>query len=233
MPPEKLSWINFLNESCTWETKTQAEQFLSTTSGSAIELTPGEISSMSELESYMREQLASIHFNRRLDFEYINERLSKLQLQLNEKNSTNKQHRLPSLCPLSSTKIMTLQQILDSLLFQFACFLGETVDGETPYSVARCEAIYKTRTLEDCKNFYKKFRSLEDSWKKEVLADSSNAGELERCADFFISTPTAKNTKFCSDACRFNSFAVRKQIETPGYQAEKQRRYRERQKSKS
>jgi hypothetical protein len=229
MPPEKLSWINFLNESCTWETKALAEQFLSATTGSAIKLAPAEIASICELESYMREQLASIHFNRRLDFEYINGRLSKLQLQLSDKKSKRKHNRLPSLCPLSNVENRPLEQILDSVLFQFACFLGETVDGETQYTVARCEAVYETRTLKESKSFYKKFRSLENSWKKEVLADSTVAGDLERCADFFICTP---GTKFCTDACRFNSFAVRKQIEIPGYQAEKQRRYRERQKSK-
>ncbi|MDR3613567.1 MAG: hypothetical protein P4L53_08370 [Candidatus Obscuribacterales bacterium] len=230
MASEKLNWIDFLNESCTWETKALAEQFLSGIAGSTIKLTPVETSHMSDLESYMREQLASIHFRRKLDLEYINERLSKLQLELTDSKSKRRRGRLPSLSPSSSIENNPLQRILDSVLFQFACFLGETIDSETPYTVARCEAIYKTTSLKDCKSFYKKFRSLENSWKEEILDDSPMAPDLERCADFFISAP---GTKFCTDICRFNSFAVRKQIEIPSYQAEKQRRYRERQKSKS
>jgi hypothetical protein len=233
MAHEKFSWLNFLNESCTWQTKAQAEQFFSTISGTAVKLTPTEISLLSNLESYMRDQLAAIHFDRKLDFEYLNKRLSKIHLQLREKKSTARHSSFPSLSPQSDIKTKPLQQILDSVIFQFAYFLGETVDGETPYTVERCEALYRKQNLQESTNFYKKFRSLENSWREEVLDDSPIALEFERCADFFISSAGTKSTKFCSDICRFNSFAVRKEIEVPGYQAEKQRRYRERQKTKS
>ena len=225
----KLSWILFLNEACTWETKEQAQSFLGEIAGCAIEMSSAEVDSLSKLESYMREQIACLHFKRPLDFSYINERLSEIRIKLQPTSLRQDANTLvlPSLIAKDDSK-NPLANMLDTLIAQFAFFLGDTVDGGATYTVSRCEAVCKKKAVEDCSLFYKKFRSLEDNWKSEITGDLQNLDEVERCADFFIANPGAK---FCSDSCRFNSFALRKQLKSPSYQAEKQRRYRARQKA--
>jgi hypothetical protein len=227
----KFSWILFLNEACTWETKEQAQSFLGEAAGCAIEMTTTEVSQLSKLESYMREQIACLHFKRPLDFSYLNERLSNIHMQLHPTSSRQVANSmvLPTLAADAHSN-EPLATVIDTLIAQFAFFLGDTVDGGATYTVSRCEAICKKKAVEDCSLFYKKFRSLEDNWKSEITSDLQNLDEVERCADFFIANPGAK---FCSDVCRFNSFALRKQLKSPSYQAEKQKRYRARQKAES
>jgi hypothetical protein len=219
----KLDWVVFLNEACTWETKEQANNYLQTIAGTAIDLSASEMAELSAAEAYMREQLNALHFGRALSIQYINERLAHVKLQLraadNDLNSG-----LPSLSAFSSGR-SDVGNIIETLLFQFAVFLGDTMDGAATYRVGRCEALCRSKTVADCTAFYRKFRSLEESWKEEIAHDLANTDEIERCADFFVAT---HGGKFCSDACRFNSFALRKQLENPDYQAEKQRRYRSR-----
>lgn len=178
----------------------------------------------------MRVQLSSLHFGRELELDFLNARLPKLQLQLRQKKAAKKNKCMPSLSSTGNTSHPQVPQILDTLMFQFAIFLGDTIDGANLVKVQRCEALYRAQNVEDCKPYYAKFRSLELSWKNEIVPSSQSQVDIERCADFFVAVP---GTKFCSDTCRFNSFALRKQTQTPGYQAEKQRRYRERLKSKS
>ncbi len=191
--------------------------------GTLIQLQAADVQAVSELESYMRSQLSNLHFKRKVDLAYLNERLSSVRLQLQPAEDSG----LPTLRSQTARAIDVFTQ---TLVFQFADFLGQTIDGQAPYAVNRCEAICKKRAVEDCRQFYEKFRSLEDSWKSEIVSDLEGQGleEVERCADFFLA---AAGAKFCSDSCRFNSFALRKQLKTPSYQAEKQRRYRERQKN--
>lgn len=229
--PNGLAWINFLNQSSTWETQEQAEEFLSRAASAAIKLTGDEVRSLSQLETYMREQLAALHFQKPLALAYINRRLERIHFRLEVVSpDITAEEALPSLRAQSPDSASSAEQLFDTLLLQFAIFLGDTLDGHSPYTVSRCEAICRKKSVADCQRFYEKFRSLEDSWKAEVSSDLKNNDEVERCADFFQASPGAK---FCSDACRFNSFALRKQMSSPSYQAEKQRRYRLRQKAKS
>ena len=230
MPTEKLDWMDFLNDACTWDSKAHAEEYVSKMAGVSIKLTPVQSASLSELEEYMRVQMASLHFGRELDLDFINQRLSKLHLHLMTKKGQSRYKNLPSLSAANSAPLKPIQQILDTLVYQFATFLGDTIDGGNSGNIQRCEALYRAKNVENCKSFYNKFRSLEYTWRDELIPTTQAPGDAERCADFFIALP---GTKFCSDACRFNSFSFRKQTQTPGYQSEKQRRYRERQKAKN
>jgi hypothetical protein len=215
--------------------------------GTQITLSADEVAELSRAEAYMRQQLNALHFSRDLDTHYLNERLASMRLGLKPKNlelspgtargptaahahqgeadvQLPSEIQLPSLTAFSADK-SHLANLIDTLLFQFAIFLGQTIDGAAPYMVSRCEAICRKKSVEDCTAFYQKFRSLEQSWKSEVTHEMDNADEIERCADFFVSN---HGGRFCSDSCRFNSFALRKQLQDPAYQAEKQRRYRSR-----
>jgi len=231
---EKLGWIYFLNEACTWEEKSQAESFLQTTFSRPIKLSDEDVAQLSRAEAYMRHQLNALHFSGELDTDFLNERLATMRLRLSRGSAgvtpavSDHQGRveiqLPCLTPSSADK-SPLSNLIDTVLFQFAIFLGDTMDGAAPYKVSRCEAICRKKAVEDCTAFYQKFRSLEESWKHEVTQQMENLDEVERCADFFVSS---HGGRFCSDSCRFNSFALRKQLQDPGYQAEKQRRYRSR-----
>ena len=230
-----MNWVGFLNEASTWESQTQAERFFSHVSGDEVRLTQSEIAELSQLEYYIREQLAAMHFGRKLDLESMNKCLAKLRLHMSIRSSTQDDETISLLLPSLQASLgndrSKVESILDTFLFQFAVFTGGVLDSSAPYSVSRCEAICRKRSVDDCKHHYQRFRSLEDTWRLEVASDLQNIDEVERCADFFISG--TNGAKFCSDACRFNSFALRKLMTTPSYQAEKQKRYRERQKSKS
>ncbi len=61
-PATSLNWVRFLNEACTWESQAQAEKFFSQISGIDVRLTDSEIAELSQLEHYIREQLADMHF---------------------------------------------------------------------------------------------------------------------------------------------------------------------------
>ena len=229
----KLTWIDFLNEATTWETQAQAELFWTQLLGPTCVLDSAHVKDLSDAESYMREQLNAHHFGRPIDFSYLNQILAGMRLQLTtttgEPGESDNRLVLPALRATRKETNSTIQQIIDTWLFQFANFFGELIDGNAPYVVNRCAAIYRKTQVADCHSFYNKYRSLELSWREEVVSELPNHGELERCADFFVANQLGK---FCSDACRFNSFALRKQTQSPNYQAEKQKRYRERQKSK-
>src|ERR1700735_3767551 len=97
----KLDWVVFLNEACTWETKEQANNYLQTISGSAIDLTASEIVELSAAEAYMREQLNALHFGRPPSIQYINERLAHVKLQLRAAENDVKSS-LPALSAFSS-----------------------------------------------------------------------------------------------------------------------------------
>jgi hypothetical protein len=222
---QKLDWIYFLNEACTWEEKSQAESFLFSIIDAQINLSDAEVGELSRAEAYMRKQLNSLHFSKEVDPLYLNERLAGMKLRLAHGVLESQEPGcLPALAPFSADK-SALNNLIDTLLFQFAVFLGQTMDGAATYKVSRCEAICRKKAVEDCTAFYQKFRTLEESWKHEVTQQMANLDEVERCADFFVSS---HGGKFCSHSCRFNSFALRKQMQDPTYQAEKQKRYRSR-----
>jgi hypothetical protein len=73
----------------------------------------------------------------------------------------------------------------------------------------------------------------EKRWRQEIELlnehGQTKAPELERCPDLFVASPKAR---FCSDACRFTTFQIAKHVKTPGYHAEKQKRYRKKQSDK-
>jgi hypothetical protein len=226
---KKLDWVRFLNEAATWETQEQAESFFSDAGGRTVRFDREDVSELSAVETYLREQISALHFKRMLDVEFLNSRLEQMTFRLSQFNEIEPASgaALPALRATRTTAATTLVQILDTLLFQFACFVSDTMSGAAPMGVFRCEGLCHTDAVADCKTYYDRFQSLEAAWKLEVVADSSLNGIFERCSDYFMAGPGAK---FCSDSCRFTTFALRKKMQTPDYQAAKQRRYRERKK---
>lgn len=222
-----LDWVRFLNESATWEKQSQGEAFFSALCGREVRFNDSDLQNVSDTETFLREQLSALHLGKELDVVTLNKRLERMTLRLIHKEENPSKLSLPRLrtwCPGTEPAVF---EIVDTFLFQFACFISDTVDGASSVNVFRCEGLCHKDSVADCKKYYERFASLEKSWKSEVLPDLAMAGELERCSDFFLAAPGAK---FCSDSCRFSTFAFRKKMQSPDYQAAKQKRYRERKK---
>src|SRR6185437_3217033 len=124
-----------------------------------------------------------------------------------------------------------LRAVKDTLLIQFAQYVGDTLDGEASPTVSRCEGLIRT-TAEIVLAVDAHYpEEMERRWREEIAALSGQAPgvpDIQRCHN--LCTGNGK-THFCSDACRFATQQLAQQVTTPGdLNAKQQRRYRRRQK---
>jgi hypothetical protein len=120
----------------------------------------------------------------------------------------------------------SLEQLRLTLLMQFADFIGGTIDsGMTDAArIDRCRGLYREDSEIPLAASFP--TAVEDKWRNEIdlLVEYENsATDVVRCEYFFPRTPKAR---FCSDACRFSTFQITKQLQEPNYLADKQKRYR-------
>jgi hypothetical protein len=263
-----LTWIDLLNAETCWSCQEDMESCIFGLLLNAHDKPRNERMKFSETQAqklvealtYMRYQLAALHFGKPADLSWLNDRLKNCRLELRSKTDSSKQmkahpgtagkgshghrphinlcqtehrldHQLPSLQAITSENSIDslLGAFIDTYLIQFASFIASALDGAPIYTVSRCEGLHKKANLSENENFYRLYESLEAKWFAEL--PESNEGltimELARCADFFIQKGKGK---FCSDPCRFSTFAVRKQLTEPDYLRQKQKRYRHKQK---
>lgn len=223
----RADWIMFLNEAATWETRELAEGFFSAVAGHELRLDEFNAKEVSLVEAYLREQLNLLHFKGVLNFDYLNERLGRMALRLVYPEGNQSHDALPQFRAVSTSGWLSVADILDTFLLQFAAYLSDTAGGARVNEVFRCEGLCSKDSVLDCRTYYERFQTLEESWKNEVLENTGIERPIERCSDYFVANPGAK---FCSDSCRFSTFALRKKMQAPEYQAAKQKRYRERKK---
>jgi hypothetical protein len=167
---------------------------------------------------FIRTQASQIYFGRKPDAMAINERLKNvvLGLDLDATDGT----RLPSLLARASSNGAILERLFGALLVGFAQFVADYQKGGD--GLCRCEGVFRDsqmtgRQLDESEKRYRQEISL--LAEQQLLEDPS----IQRCADFFVGRSKAR---FCSDACRFMTFQISKQLKDPKYLAEKQRRYR-------
>lgn len=176
----------------------------------------------------MRRQLSALHFGEALDLSYLNEELTGVELELAGPAGTDRKRvsGLPAFRarPRGLDDAAVLRCIEDTLVLEFAEFVGACLDDPDEARIARCEGLYresKSRHLAPVPSFP---ADIELRWRKElpVLAESGleSDPEIKRCADFFI---VKAKGRFCSDECRFRTFQVAKQLKEPRYLAEKHR----------
>lgn len=245
---ETLDWVSVLNEEASWRTRAEATQWLRQHLGEG-ELAEGEEQfEMEEFEKaliYMRRQFEALHFGEKPDTDWLNERLYGMTFKVEagweagdllppfrsafgdfgQAGHFGKQARGDQ-----SGKRTSLRALTETLLLQFAFFLSQALRGNAP--ILRCEGLYRLDSGEKGEGL-SLVRSISDSaerrWRSELSVISEKQLEderdIQRCTDIVI---PSRKAKYCSDACRFATFLIVKQLQDPTYVAEKQRRYRSR-----
>lgn len=223
----KFDWISALNEQTSWTASDDVLSWVEAICGRRLNVDDPSINSFLGSLDFMREQATSLHFGHALKIEELNARTEKLALvfRLSEKPS-NLPPLLANLSGNSDPKI--LKSLSDTLFLGFIVFLSNAAQEASGNSIARCEGLFREPPKERKRLGLAKIED-ESAWRREIPllqeAQSEDVNEIQRCEDLFIFSPKAK---FCSDACRFSTFQITKQLKEPGYIAEKQRRYRSR-----
>lgn len=225
---ELINWMNVLNEEATWKDTGGFLRWASQVFGRPIQIDARGCDSFLSALRYMREQLAHLHFGEALETDWLNNELSQVRPGL----SPSKAGALPAFSarPRGDSDAHQIEALKQTLLLQFAQFLGAALDNSET-TIARCEGLYRTPKAEQSHAIQSpSINDKELRWRREIPLlvenDLDSTNEILRCEDFFVPTPKAR---FCSDACRFATFQIAKQIESPHYLSQKQKRYRERQ----
>ena len=223
----KLNWIEALNEETQWTCLADILVWLEKIFGRKLSLTDTELNSFLEQLGFMREQITCLHFGEPLAFRGLQERLKGVALAINERYENGS---LPLLVARSASNsdADVLRSVSDTLLLQFAAFLSESVEPQSAPKIVRCEGLFREDKKER-RRLGSLVNERESAWRAELPlleeAETEVAQEIQRCEDLFVFSGKAK---FCSDACRFSTFQITKQLKDPGYMKEKQRRYRNR-----
>jgi hypothetical protein len=225
----KLHWIEALNEQTQWTSGADAQDWLYKLTGRKLSVSPQDIGALFEQLNFIREQVTSLHFGEPPALKRLQERLNGVSLAIHEEYAVD---GLPLLMARQASNSDTdvLRSVCDTLLLQFAAFLSEAIATEPSSSpkVVRCEGLFREGRKER-QRLGSLVNERESAWRAELSllqeAAPEVVDEIQRCEDFFVFSAKAK---FCSDACRFSTFQITKQLKEPGYMKEKQRRYRNR-----
>ncbi len=225
----KLHWIQVLNDQTQWTSGEDAQDWLYKLTGRKLSVSSQDIGAFFEQLNFIREQVTSLHFGEPPALKRLQERLNGVSLAIHEEYALD---RLPLLMarPASNSDTDVLRSVCDTLLLQFVSFLSEAIEMEASPSpkIVRCEGLFREGRKER-KRLGALVNERESAWRAEISllqeAAPDVVDEIQRCEDLFVFSAKAK---FCSDACRFSTFQITKQLKEPGYMKEKQRRYRNR-----
>ncbi len=213
-----LDWREILNEEACWQSYDDFRVWFTQVAPNLD--VPGEADYdmfCCDLD-FIRMQASHIYFGRKPETMAINERLKKVVLGIDLVATDGT--RLPSLLARTSSDGAILERLSGALLVGFAQFVADYQKGGD--GLCRCEGVFRDSRmsgsqLDESEKRYRQEISL--LAEQQLLEDPS----IQRCADFFVGRSKAR---FCSDACRFMTFQISKQLKDPKYLAEKQRRYR-------
>jgi len=219
--PNRLDWTEMLNEEAAWcDYSDFAKWFASIAPELKVPDEPAYSRFRTALEA-VRTEAARIYFGEPVNTELVNGWLRDVTLELDNESVAGT--RLPLLLAARTERHQTiLDRLMGALLVGFAQFVAEHASGGP--GLCRCQGVFRDQRFEGAtlKDFELRYRrEIELLDEQDLLEDPS----VQRCADFFVGRSKAR---FCSDSCRFVTFQISKQMNDPGYLAEKQRRYRER-----
>ncbi len=223
----KLRWIDVLNDQTQWTSNQDALDWLYKLTARELSVSSQELAAFFEQLDFIREQVTNFHFGEAVAFDCLQEKLNGVALFVHVDHASD---GLPLLMASkgSNSDADVLRSISDTLLMQFVSFLSEAVQAESSPSIVRCEGLFREGGKER-KRLGALKRERESAWRAELSllqeAEPDVVDEIQRCEDLFVYSAKAK---FCSDACRFSTFQITKQLKDPGYMKEKQRRYRNR-----
>ena len=231
-----INWIDLLNADTTWSSRDDLRSFVSDALGNSAhswsdtdyKMSNANADEINNAAIYMRYQLAALHFNAPVNLSWVNERLGQSNFRVYERD-TAPDCKLPRLraVNMDTSEDSLVRSFIDTFVLQFTQYISSALEGSPIYTVSRCEGLHKSAQLAECEHYYQTHSDLEAKWILELAPNNPVVAErlmdVARCADFFLQKG---NGKFCSDSCRFSTFAIRKQVSDPNYHAEKQKRYR-------
>jgi hypothetical protein len=231
-----INWLDLLNADTTWSSLEDLQLFISNALGKPAQnwsakdyrLSKENAEAISNAIIYMRYQSAALHFNAPVNLSWANERLGKCNFRAYEPGAVP-DCKMPALRAVNfdTTESSLVCSFIDTFILQFIQYISAAQEGSPIYTVSRCEGLHKKAQLAECDHYYQTHNELEAKWIEELAPDNPALAEglidVARCADFFLQKG---NGKFCSDGCRFSTFAIRKQLTDPNYHAKKQKRYR-------
>jgi hypothetical protein len=228
----KLNWVDVLNEQTRWYNRVDLKQWFAELAGRPVNVLEGTVEGFEEALGYMRRQVANIHFGDPVDLLWLDTQLKTVTLGLlhhqgaQEGDNSQMPHFRARVKGMHDTDL--LRALKDTLLIQFAEYVGDTLDSESAGNVMRCEGLHKKSTGRPIAEVAAYPEQVESQWRDElsvVLIDEADEEEVQRCSYLFIGNPKGR---YCSDACRFATLQITKQVQEPEYLVEKQRRYRRR-----
>jgi len=222
--PPKLDWMDVLNEQFEWNTTADLKKWFSKLVGRQPDFSKTAINEFQKCLHFIREQVSALHFNEPVDIKALDKKLSSIKL------SMAKADALPTLHAKAqgTSDADLLKAMEETILVQFASFVSEFLAREDA-TLNRCEGLFKEHKSFDDESLAPPMET-EKRWRKEIpiLIECKllSSPDIHRCGDFFIGKAKAR---FCSEACRFRTFQLNKQLTDPDYLKDKQRRYRQNQ----
>lgn len=223
--PQKLDWMDVLNEQFEWNTTDDLKSWFIKLTGKQPVLSKASIHEFQKCLNFIRDQVSALHFDESVDTKTLDKKLSGIKL------SMSKTDVLPPLHAKAqgSSDADLLKAMEETILLQFAAFLSDFLSDNGETSLNRCEGLYKEQRSFDSESLAPPMDT-EKRWRKEIpiLIECRllSSPDIHRCGDFFVGKAKAR---FCSEACRFRTFQLNKQLTDPSYLADKQRRYRQNQ----
>lgn len=223
--PPKLDWMDVLNEQFEWNTTEDLKKWFAKLTGKQTDLPKTAINEFQKCLNFIREQVSALHFDEPVDLKTLDKKLSGIKLSMAKANV------LPSLHAKvqGTSDVDLLKAMEETILVQFASFLSNLIANDNETALNRCEGLFKEQRSFDKESLAPPME-IERRWRKEITILTEckllNSTDIHRCGDFFIGKAKAR---FCSEACRFRTFQLNKQLTDPDYLADKQRRYRQRQ----
>ena len=232
------SWIDALNDQTQWSKDHEASlwmmaalQYIDGESRDIVAPEENEIKFFLELLGQMRRVIYRLHFETEesthssaFDSSFLSTHLSKLTLSLDTSRTPS---LIASLTP-DTLKQSKYSSVFGTIVHNFAVDLSRMIESGDGIIIHRCEGVFRDSNAQEISVVSGVSNNIESLWRNEIplLVEKSleEAPEIQRCADLFISQ---SRSKYCSDACRFTTFQIAKQLKDPSYLAEKQRRYRQ------
>lgn len=227
----KLNWVDVLNEQTRWHERADLKLWFTEVVGRPVNLMEGTIEGFEEALAYMRRQIANLHFEEPVDLIWLDTQLQALTIGLLHHQGAQEGEN--SKLPRFRARVKGLQDTAllrackETLLLQFAEYIGETLDSESAGNIGRCEGLENSAATPAVAEVAQYSPELEEQWRAELMSavSAAEAADLVRCANLVLVTGSQKS-RYCSDACRFATMQVSKQAPEPEVIAVKPRRYR-------
>jgi hypothetical protein len=228
---QALSWINVLNEETQWHSNHSMRQWLSAIFCHSFQCSDEDLEQFEAQLAQMRRTIESLHFGEVPDVQWLDKQLACIKLTVCYESFLPQSVR--TVLPLLHAQVQgnndpdLLKALGQTLLIQFAEFVAATLGDQHGPSIARCEGLFRDSNQPQLSIVRSIPEESERKWREEIEIlrqnELASTASVQRCADIFISSPKAR---FCSDACRFTTFQLVKQLKDPRYHAEKQKKYR-------